>query len=169
MRIIPFTEVIEEEYINYIEEWEKANESIVPSASKRNNLSFNELKQQWLYHQTDAMFKEGFVPSTLYFLVYENNRILGVIHLRHELNDRLLQDGGHIGYGVRPSERGKGYAALMLELLLTKIRNEGYSKVLITCDDDNIASAKTIEKNNGILQDKVVFEGDLVRRYWIHL
>lgn len=169
MRLVEFTYILEEQYLSYIVEWEQTGENIVPSATKRNNLSFDELMQRWLSDKTDEAYKKGFVPSTLYFLVDENERILGAIHLRHELNDRLLLNGGHIGYGVRPSERNKGYASLMLNLLLAKIQNEGFTKVLVTCDDDNIGSSKTIEKNKGILQEKVEFEGVLTRKYWINL
>lgn len=169
MRLVEFTNILEEQYLSYINEWEQTGEGIVPSATKRNNLSFNELIQKWHSDKTDESYKKGFVPSTLYFLVDDNERILGAIHLRHELNERLMQNGGHIGYGVRPSERNKGYASLMLNLLLTKIRDKGFTKVLVTCDDDNVGSFKTIEKNNGILQDKVEFEGVLTRRYWINL
>jgi len=109
MRLVEFTNILEGQYLSYIAEWEQTGEDIVPSAAKRNNLSFDELMQKWLSDKTDESYKKGFVPSTLYFLVDENERILGAIHLRHELNERLMQNGGHIGYGVRPSERNKGY------------------------------------------------------------
>lgn len=169
VKLVDFKNISEQEYINYIEEWEQTGESIVPSATKRRNLSYNNLVIKWLYDQTDEVYKDGFVPSTLYFLVNEKERILGAIHLRHELNEQLLHHGGHIGYGVRPSERQKGYASLMLRLLLDRIKDEGFTKVLLTCDDDNISSYLTIEANGGILFDKVEYEGKLSRRYWIFL
>lgn len=169
LKLVEFTEVSEKEFLNYMEEWELSGERIIPSAAKSNNLSFDQLIEKWHKDKTDEVYKIGFVPATLYFLINENGRILGAIHLRHELNERLLMNGGHIGYGVRPSERRKGYASLMLNLLLTKIKKEGYTKVLITCDDVNIASAKTIENNNGILAEKVEFEGDMTRKYWVNL
>lgn len=169
LKLIEFTDISEQEFISYIEEWEELNEYIVPSVTKRNNLNFEQLIEKWQHDKTEEVYKLGFVPATLYFLINENGRILGSIHFRHELNDRLLLNGGHIGYGVRPSERKKGYASHMLQLLLERLKDEGYKKVLITCDDDNIGSAKTIENNSGILQNKIEFEGTLTRRYWIEL
>lgn len=169
LKIVEFTKVFESDYLDYIKEWENSEETIVPFASKRNNMSFKELLRKWAVDETDAMYELGFVPATLYFMVDNNNRILGAIHFRHDLNERLLQGGGHIGYGIRPSERRKGYATLMLNLLLENIKLKGYEKVLISCDDGNIGSARTIEKGNGVLYDKVEFEGDMTRRYWVDL
>jgi predicted acetyltransferase len=79
--------------------------------------------------------------------------------------------GGHIGYSVRPSERQKGYATKMLSLVLKKAQALGITHILITCSDDNIASARVIEKNGGKLADKTKREGskELTRRYWIDL
>jgi len=167
LRLIEYKDVLESEYIDYIQEWESSKETIVPSATKRNNMSFVELMDKWTLDETDKMYELGFVPATLYFLVNNQDRVLGAIHLRHELNERLLQNGGHIGYGIRPSERRKGYASIMLDMLLSVIKAKGYEKVLITCDDDNLGSARTIEKNKGELVDKVEFDGDMTRRYWI--
>ena len=169
LRIVDYNNVVESNYLDYIKEWENSGESIVPSATKQNNMSFKELFEKWVVNETDEAYKQGFVPSTLYFMVDNNNLIIGAIHLRHELNDRLLQNGGHIGYGIRPSERRKGYAALMLNMLLENIRLKGYKRVLITCDEDNIGSVRTIEKNKGLLFDKIEFEGVMTRRYWVNL
>ena len=93
------------------------------------------------------------VPATVYFGVY-NNRIVGMLQIRHELNERLLKTYGHIGYGVRPSERRKGYATQMLAAALVKCKAMGLDKVLISCDKHNIGSAKTIIKNGGVLSNE---------------
>ncbi len=167
-KLLRYEFVKEETYIEYVSEWEFSKDRIVPFAARRENQSFDQVMKRWQYDETDEVIKTGFVPSTLYFMVDETGRILGAIHLRHVINERLRLNGGHIGYGVRASERKKGYATEMLSLLLTELKGK-YDKVMITCDDVNIASAKTIEKNGGILEDKVVFEGELTRRYWIHL
>ncbi|MED4162879.1 GNAT family N-acetyltransferase, partial [Halalkalibacterium halodurans] len=77
---------------------------------------------------------------------------------------------GHIGYGIRPSERGKGYATLMLKLGLEKAAALGLEKVLITCDKENLPSARTIQRNVGVLDSEVVDErGIAIQRYWIKL
>jgi predicted acetyltransferase len=83
----------------------------------------------------------------------------------------LERNGGHIDYGIRPKERNKGFGTLILKLTLEKARQIGLKRVLLTCDDDNLASARVIEKNGGILQDKILNEGHKVptRRYWIDL
>lgn len=99
-----------------------------------------------------------------------DDRILGAIHVRHHINHpKLKVVGGHIGYGIRPSERRKGYAKEMLRLALSEARTIGLNKVLLTCDENNIGSYKTIEANGGILESSIVVEGKNKRRYWISL
>ena len=109
---------------------------------------------------------EGFVPST--FLVAEvDGALVGRVSLRHELNEFLLREGGHVGYAVRPAHRGHGYARRMLAAGLDLLRARGVDRVLVTCDDDNLASRRTIEACGGELED-VHRDGDrATRRYWI--
>jgi predicted acetyltransferase len=111
-----------------------------------------------------------FVPSSEFWLV-KGRRILGRISVRHRLNANLEIEGGHIGYDVRPSERRKGYGTLMLKLALEEARKMGLKRVLITCDTDNIASAKIIEKNDGIFErhDISPMSGKQLNQYWIEL
>ncbi len=165
-KLVRFSEISERQYEDYIQEWELSGEVIVPSATKKQGKKFKECTQAWKESETSVSYEKGFVPSTLYFLI-ENDEIVGAIHHRHKLNQKLLQNGGNIGYGVRPTKRGKGYASIMLDLLLKKIWEQGEEKVLITCYEDNIASAKTIEKNGGVLAEKSNYEGKLLRKYWI--
>lgn len=112
---------------------------------------------------------ERFVPSTTYF-AFIGDKIVGTIQIRHKLNDYLFGFGGHIGYGVVPSERRKGYAANMLSMALEKCRELGLEKVLVTCANDNIGSARTIMKNGGILENEVLqADGEITQRYWISI
>mgnify|MGYP001183576954 FL=1 len=113
---------------------------------------------------------EGLVPADTYFLYdTRRSRILGTTQIRHYLNEGLTIRGGHIGYGLRPSERGKGFGKKMLALALKKAKELGLNKVLVTCDKDNIASAKTIIANGGVLENELVYEGVPIQRYWIQL
>ena len=113
------------------------------------------------------------VGEDKYWLVDdEKMRFLGEIAIRHRLNDALLQRGGHIGYGVRYSEWNRGYGTRMLALALEKAKEMHISPVLVTCNDDNYASARVIEKNGFSLEDKVMTidshdgRSRLTRRYW---
>lgn len=108
------------------------------------------------------------VPASYWWIV-DGKTYLGAISLRHVLNDKLLEAGGHIGYGVRPSARGRGVATWALGATLDRARERGIDRVLITCDDDNLASAKTIERNGGVLEDTRDTWLGLARRYWITL
>jgi predicted acetyltransferase len=99
----------------------------------------------------------------------EGDRVLGAISLRHDLNQFLIDVGGHIGYGVRPSERRKGLASWALGRTLEEARRLGIPRVLITCRLTNIASARTIEKAGGVFEDERGAGADRVRRYWIAL
>ena len=109
---------------------------------------------------------EGFVPAT--FLVAEvEGMLVGRISLRHELNDFLLREGGHVGYAVRPEHRGHAHARRMLAAGLDLLRERGVERVLVTCDDDNLASRRTIEACGGVLEDVRYDSGSATRRYWI--
>jgi len=160
---------LKESYIDYITEWENSGEKIVPSATSRQGMAFEELLKSWEEGKTDKVREKGFVPASLYYMIDSSKRIIGALHFRHELNENLTIEGGHIGYGIRPSERRKGLMSYMLAVTLDMLKEKGLTKVLITCDDVNIASAKTIERNGGVLENVIDVEGKLVRRYWISL
>jgi predicted acetyltransferase len=112
----------------------------------------------------------GRVPESVFWLVEENTYI-GRLALRHSLNHSLRQIGGHIGYEIRPTQRRRGYGTLILKLGLREAAAIGLERALVTCDEDNIGSARIIEANGGVLNDTVVIEGHRapVRRYWIEL
>ena len=114
---------------------------------------------------------EGRVPdTTLFCLDMDRDIFVGAVNIRHYLNEGLLYDGGHIGDGIRPSERRKGYATAMLGLALEECKNLGMNRVLVCCDKDNIGSAKSIIRNGGVLENEVVDEkGSITQRYWIEL
>ena len=113
---------------------------------------------------------EGWVQCSEFWIIDDNEKYCGRVSLRHKLNDFLKTFGGHIGADIIPSQRKKGYATLAVKLCLEEAIKIGLDKVLITCDEDNFRSAKVIEKNGGILQDKINQDnGTITRRYWISL
>ncbi|ODU55356.1 MAG: hypothetical protein ABT01_06420 [Clostridium sp. SCN 57-10] len=111
-------------------------------------------------------------PATTYFTVRASDgKIVGTIQLRHHLTEELLRDGGSIGYGVCPSERGKGYGVRQLALLLPKARALGLTRVLITCLKSNRASAAVAMRNGGVLGGEGYDEerDAVTEMYWIDL
>ena len=123
-------------------------------------------------YRHNIKLKPNRVPQTTYWLI-DGEEFIGEISIRHYLTDSLLRYGGHIGYGIRHSKWNLGYGTKMLALALKKAKTMGLEKVLITCDDDNIGSAKVIEKNGGVLENiiKNSIEGKQIytKRYWIDL
>jgi len=121
-----------------------------------------------LRRRSDDSREPDRVPATTWWIVEDGN-YLGAITLLSTLTEKLLEGGGHIGYGVRPSARGRGIAGWALGQVLEIARSRGMERVLITCDEDNKASAKTIERNGGVLEDiRQTWLGP-TRRYWIEL
>lgn len=108
------------------------------------------------------------VPESVWWLIVDGV-YAGNIRIRHKLNDSLTRFGGHIGYDIRPSMRRKGYGTIQLRLALEKAWELGLDRVLLTCDDDNVASYKIMEANGAVLWD-VIDNNRVVpsRRYWIH-
>jgi len=102
-----------------------------------------------------------------YRWIVERDRVLGGIALRHDPDDALLQVGGHIGYGIRPSARRRGLATWALGRVLGEARALGLARVLVVCAADNTASARTIERHGGVLEDVRHTARGLARRYWI--
>jgi predicted acetyltransferase len=110
------------------------------------------------------------VPFSVFWLV-EGDAFLGEANVRHDLNAYLIKEGGHVGYGIRPSRQRQGYGKLILALALEECRRLGLERVLLTCLQDNVASARIIEANGGELEnviDDPAGRGPL-RRYWISL
>ena len=143
------------------------NNETIHGAAKLTELSTNE----WVKFVENTKYKEtvtpGFVTAHTFFAL-DNDKIVGIINARHELNDYLLNFGGHIGYSVRKSERRKGYGKKMLNYISEFLFSLGLEKILITCDKMNIASKRTIESCGGILENEVATEDRTTLRYWIY-
>jgi predicted acetyltransferase len=159
---------LKDEYLSFYQEWKESNEDMLPWVITKDPQDFEGMIEFLINNEKGVNLPEGWVRDSTYWLVTESNRIVGAVNIRHQLTEKLLNCGGHIGYGIRPSERQKGYATELLALALEKIKYLGINKVLVVCDSDNIASKRTIIKNGGV-QDKDYIEkdGNIINRFWI--
>lgn len=165
--LVKVEEKYKEQIAEMMDEWTACGEKIVPYAIRKAD-----------YHDFDSYIaslelidtQDGKIPNSTFFcLDTDRNIVVGAVNIRHYLNEDLLRNGGHIGDGVRPSERRKGIATKMISLALEECRKLGISKVLMVCDKDNIGSAKSIINNGGILENEITCEGGIEQRYWIEL
>jgi predicted acetyltransferase len=125
--------------------------------------------------QSNEELRQGLDPSTYrvrgcQLAAVVDGDIVGRASLRYELNEFFAEKGGHVGYAVAPAHRRKGYATEILRQSLVILRSEGVERVLVTCADDNLGSARAIERNGGVLESIVPLEDEDVglRRYWIN-
>ena len=159
-----------DEITKYKEESLKENPLINGAAGLDNFSSIKDWLEELKKRSSEATVPEGLVPSSTYLGVREkDNHIIGMIDIRHYLNEYLTQVGGNIGYSVRKTERNKGYAKQMLKLALEKCKELKIKKVLITCDEDNIASEKVILSANAKFEDIRCIDDENKKRFWIEL
>jgi predicted acetyltransferase len=130
--------------------------------------NFRQYLQYWYERKVNPQPER--VPESTFWLIGDG-AFIGRVSVRHALNEGLLQFGGHIGYEIRSSKRRMGYGKEILRLGLEKAKAVGITRALVTCDDDNIGSAKIIEANGGKLENIVLLVGRDVatRRYWIEI
>lgn len=156
-------------YLQAIEE-AKDEKQTTQLAKPNEGESFESFVQRKKEEAEGKNLPEGWVPATELWLI-DNDEFIGRINIRHQLTDYLFTIGGHIGYWIRPSKRKMGYGKKILELALPEAKKLDITKVLVTCDDTNLGSAKIIEANGGILENIVETEEGhpKTRRYWIQL
>lgn len=167
LKLVKLAEEYRQQLNDMMDEWTATGETIVPWAIARND--YRDFPR-YLAHLEIREPSGGLVPdSTFFCLDDETNRFVGAVNIRHRLSAGLLRSGGHIGDGVRPSERRRGVATKMIALALEECRRLGILHVLMVCDKDNIASAKSIRSNGGLLENELDDDGVLIQRYWIDL
>lgn len=164
---------------SYIDEIADYRKEMLDNNSQLNgcgSLKRTENPSEWIEYSIRCTNKKtapkGLVAATQFICVRKSdNKMVGMIQVRHCLNRYLKKYGGHIGYSVRPSERQKGYAKWMLNSALMFCKEIGLKKVLITCLEDNEASRRTIISQGGVFQRKVYLkdEDKMLERYWIKL
>ncbi len=165
--LVKASEEYRQQITEMLEEWYGAGEKIIPYAIRRLDYHDFEYYCENLEVKDDS---KGLVPdSTFFCLDEERNIMVGAVNIRHYLNESLLQRGGHIGDGVRPSERRKGIATRMISLALDECKKLCIDRVLMVCNKDNIGSAKSIMNNGGILENEIISDGTVLQRYWIDL
>lgn len=140
----------------FVEEF-KTNNSKMHGGGNITMYLENATYEEWLKnlnHKKQIIADKTLVPDETYFLVNEENKIIGIINIRLALNDKLRNIGGHIGYSIRPSERGKGYNKINLYLGLKRLNEVGEKEALIDCEVNNKASSGTIKALGGKLTNR---------------
>lgn len=149
-------------------EWLLTNEEIVPYSIRR--IDYKNCEKYLEGFEKEQQGLPNFVPATTFFgLDTVKDVFVGAVNIRHYLNEALLLNGGHIGDGVRPSERRKGYATKMIALALNECRKLNIDRVLMVCNENNIGSAKSIINNGGMLENEIEIGGNIEQRFWISL
>lgn len=167
LKLIEPTIEFENEYNEMLNDWKQNGEKLVPFIIEYDAIDFQKFIEQMHGFKNGIGIPATFVPHSTFWLINSTHKILGVVNIRHRLTDQLLTEGGHIGYGIRPSERRKGYATQILKLALLEARQLGIERALVTCDKENIASGKTILNNGGKFDREHLHEGVIKQRYWI--
>ncbi|MHC4984568.1 MAG: GNAT family N-acetyltransferase [Planctomycetota bacterium] len=170
LELVDPTEGLAEAYVDYVKDFLAAGEEVSRDNTDAMTDPCATIRRFHSYAEGLGL-PEGYVASSIHFLVRDGTTIVATSGFRFTLTEHLLREGGHIGYSVRPSERGKGYGKLALKLTLDKARQRGLTRVLVTCNKDNAASAKIIQANGGVLENEVVINetGRIKQRYWINI
>ena len=152
-----------------IEEYERYNEDYEGAFFLRNIRDYNETIKKLEDVSNGVLDNPNFAAYTCYLVFDSSNNVVGLASLRHYLNDFLINYGGHVGYSILPSKRNNGYGTMTLKLLLDEAKKININKLLVVCKKKNLPSKKVIENNNGVLDNEVIFNNDLLLRYWIDL
>lgn len=164
IKLVKLTSEYKTQLFDIMDEWTSAGEKIIPTAIAINDYHDFDYYMNHLCREKEI---NGIVPETTFFcLDLDRNIFVGAVTVRHYLTERLL-NAGLIGDGIRPSERKKGYGSAMIGLALLEAKKFGLNKVLMCCDKRNIASAKSIMNNGGVLENEVEVNGIIKQRYWI--
>jgi predicted acetyltransferase len=170
-RLEPPSERFRESYLSLVAEFRERGEPNVPFTLKYATDDFGAFLARLKACAEGSEIANGFVAHETFWLVGDDQHVIGVSNLRHDLTDSLRLIGGHIGYGIRPTMRRQGYATLILAETLLKAKALGITRALVTCDKGNVGSARTILKNGGVFhsEERLARKDDVTQRYWISL
>ncbi len=156
-------------YRSLIAECVTAGEALVPFPLAFNNADFDAFMARMDGCRQGLGIPDGFVAHSTLWLVRGGWEVVGVSNIRHALTPALRVEGGNIGYGIRPSARRQGLGIAILHLSLRHAAQLGLTRVLLTCAKANVASARTIVRNGGVLESEehLISRGEVVQRYWI--
>lgn len=166
------TKEYKNQIMNYKKAFQASREVLHGSASLRNEEKFEDWFEQVKSSEDRKLLPEGFVPYTQFIGVRKtDNKVVAMANVRHELNEWLIEVGGHVGYSVHPEERQKGYAKYMLAESLKFLKTINVTRALVTCDEDNIGSKRTILSQGGQFESVGVDpnDGKQLDRYWIEI
>lgn len=165
LKLVKLSREYEPQLVDMMSEWLETGERIVPYSIRKNDY------RDFEYYLNNLDIKEemdGKVPdSTFFCLDEEQNIFVGAVNIRHYLTESMLLNAGHIGDGVRPSQRRKGIATQMIGLALEECKKLGIDRVLMVCNKENVGSAKSIINNGGVLENEIEVDGVVEQRYWI--
>lgn len=163
--------LVDEKYSEQYEDYKKnmiENDSSMDGCGNLREKTVNNWIKESLDHHKGINIPEGRVPATQLVALNENDKVVGMLQIRHNLKTEYLEKfGGHIGYSVRCDERRKGYAKEMLKQALPWCKKLGIDKVLITCKKENVGSSKTILANGGVFESEIKNGEKTMLRYWI--
>ena len=160
-----------ETYISFVKEFTDRGEDLIPFPLQYPYDKFESLLKKLENHSKGVGMKDGFVANSTFWLIDQSEKLVGVSNLRHKLTPNLLREGGNIGYGVCPSERGKKIGAILLKETFKKAKDIGLDKVLITCGKVNLGSMGVIINNGGVLDSEEFLPelNEIIQRYWINI
>ena len=167
LKLVKMSESYQNQLRDMMDEWYAAGEKIIPYAIRKTD---HHDFAAYMENLEVTDYRGALVPdSTFFCLDTDRNILVGAVNIRHSLNETLLRNGGHIGAGVRPSERRRGIATQMIGLALQECKKLGIQRVLMVCDKENVGSAKSIIHNGGTLENEITVDGIVVQRYWIEI
>jgi len=156
-------------FLEYVDEWIKNCETMIPWSCDIENNTFTEWKNKIIQFKEKETCPNGFVTADTYFFIEEDKKIIGAVNLKYELNEYLHKYGGNIGYGIRKSERGNGYAKILLDFGIKKMFERGYNEIQISCKESNTPSKRTIISCGGKLVRKEKINNDNKEIYCIKI